>query len=122
MRTVTTPKFAVVGKTIVTGYQNPLPTIVKGKPVSVTPTPFTFTANIQNGSYSTSLLLPESERLSDNIIIFTVYPLRQAQEGQWDADTVLWQGDLWKVMKSKEFSMGVQDHYEVIAVRKQRIH
>ena len=77
-------------------------------------------ANVQPAKYHDLLILPESDRTKKAIRIFSYTELRTMREGSggWEADEVLWDSDRYIVMRAKRYQMGVQDHYDCIAVRK----
>lgn len=76
-------------------------------------------ANVQPMSDTDLMLLPESERTKEWIKIYSAEQVREAKEGPsgWEADFVVWEGDVYRVMKSRHYVMGILDHWRAMAAR-----
>lgn len=74
-------------------------------------------ANIQPAKPSETLLLSEADRTRYTLKIFSCSEIRKMREGTngWDADTFVWEGDVFEVMRVSHFSMSVLDHYSALA-------
>lgn len=95
---------------------------VKGRPVLTPIKPdLVIEGNVQPMKYHELLLLPESDRTKEWIVIYTdpEQDIRGAMEGDggWPADEVVWQNLTYKVMRTQQYRMGVLDHKKVLAAR-----
>lgn len=79
-------------------------------------------ANVQPLQFKELMLLTESERTKEWIKLYSAEQLRTGNEGVdgWEADVVEWEGNLYRVMKSRHYVMGILDHYHVMAAREPR--
>ena len=95
---------------------------VKGVWKDGTSSSITIKANVQPviRSYDT-ILLPDGDKSKEAIKIFTTFELRQVQAGESPiaADVILWEGREWEVKKSVTWRMGILNHTEALAVRKE---
>lgn len=84
--------------------------------------------NIQPLRFKEAMLLPEAERTRQWWTLYCAEDLRADQEagidpetgeelGGWRADEFVWQGYRYKIMKVKNFSMGILDHFHAQAAR-----
>lgn len=84
--------------------------------------------NIQPLRYKEVMLLQDSQRTRQWWQLYCAEDLRADQESGidpvtgeeiegWQADEFYWQGYRYKIMKVKNYSMGVLDHYSAQAVR-----
>lgn len=80
---------------------------------------FTIEANVQPMSNWDLLQMPESERTKEWIKIYSAEEIRKAVEGPGghEADHILWDGEVYRVMKLKSYKMGVLDHWHGMAAR-----
>lgn len=76
-------------------------------------------ANIHPFSDYQVSILPESDRTRSWMWLFTADLVRQKKEGTegYGADRFMWDGDLYEVMKTQNFRMGVRDHFEAKCAR-----
>lgn len=74
-------------------------------------------ANVQPLKMGELMLLTESDRQKEWIKIFSVSEMREAIQGKWDADLVEWQEQTYMVMRTKNYVMGVLDHFCSYAAR-----
>lgn len=76
-------------------------------------------ANVQPLNDRDLMLMPESERTKEWIKIYSASEIRQAKEGPsgYEADFVVWEGELFRVMRAKNYKMGPQDHWKAQAAR-----
>lgn len=115
----TSPKFQLTHFTEVTIKRFPPGEMVKGKWVKGIPFNVVVEANVQPARHKDLMMMTESDRTKEWIKVFSRDVIRTAKEGDgaYDSDVVLWDGFEYKVMKSRNFSMGVLDHFEVLAAR-----
>lgn len=68
------------------------------------------------------LMLPEGDRTKETIKLYTASEILEGREGTnaRSPDIILWNGEEWEVKKAVPYQMGVLDHYEVLAQRKER--
>lgn len=79
-------------------------------------------ANIQPVLKSTdTLTLPEADRSKEAIKVYTTEELFQRLEGDSpkEGDLISWDGKLFEVRKVSGYRMGILNHWESIAVRKE---
>lgn len=90
-----------------------------GRWVEGTETEVVIQANVHPFSDYQVMILPESDRTRSWMWVFTVSPIRSKKEGPegYDGDRFYWDGDLYEVMKTQKYSMGVRDHFEAKATR-----
>lgn len=95
---------------------------VKGAWQPGTSSVITIKANVQPviKSFDT-ILLPDGDKSKEVIKVFTTFELRQVTEGSnpIPADVILWEGKEWEVKKATTWRMGILNHTEVLAVRKE---
>lgn len=98
-----------------------LMTVVKGRPVVEEILPrATIEGNVQPVKWQEVMQMPEADRTSEWIKIYTNNHVVTAQEALEDgnpADMVEWEGHLYKVMKEKHYRMGILDHRVVYCAR-----
>jgi len=75
-------------------------------------------ANVQPALPAQLLIFPEADRSKKAITLWSYDEVRELKEGQWEADTFVWDGDQYEIVKVERWSMGVLDHYEAVAFRK----
>lgn len=95
---------------------------VKGRPVTTVVSPdATLVANVQPMKFNELMLLPESDRTKEWIVLYLTpdQDIRTAKEGSdgYPADEVVWQSQSFKVMKIQKWGMGVLEHIKVLAAR-----
>lgn len=75
--------------------------------------------NIQPLKPSEILQMPESDRTREWYKLYCAEDLRTQLEGPngWDADEFEWQGGRYKVMKVRNYSMSILDHFHAMAAR-----
>jgi hypothetical protein len=75
--------------------------------------------NIQPLKPSEILQMPESDRTREWYKLYCAEDLRTQLEGVggYDADEFTWQGGRYKVMRVKNYSMGILDHHTAYAAR-----
>ena len=79
--------------------------------------------HMQEATLSDTLILPEGDRTKKAIKIFTTTQLHELDEGEdgHAADLVEYEGELYEVMKARNFKTGVLNHCQALAVRKARV-
>lgn len=115
----TRPPFMLTQSTMVKITRRDLGYFNMGRWVEGTPYEIEVDANVQPMQYKDLMQLDESDRTKEWIKLFSREEVRTAREGDcgWEADVIEWEGDKYKVMKSRHFVMGVLDHYAVMAAR-----
>lgn len=76
-------------------------------------------ANVQPLNFKEITFMPQGEGTRDWIKVFSYEELRtlsETDEGH-QADIVLWKGFKWRVVKVKQYNMGVLDHFVSYAVK-----
>lgn len=75
--------------------------------------------NIQPFKDQDLLMLAESDRSRSWYKLYCADEVRMDKQGSdgWDADEFIFQGDRYKVMKVKVYTMGILDHYKATAAR-----
>lgn len=113
------PPLRLVGSVLLNITRRQPDTYLFGELVQGTAVIVPLKCNVQRSTYSQTLMLPESERSKDCLTVFCGEALREQREGTggWAADTFVWEGATYKVMKNISYSMGVLDHHQVLAVR-----
>lgn len=117
----TKPLFRLTNSTSVKVVRPSVTTYVNGRPVEGTPTEYTVQANVQPLKPYELMLLPETDRTKEWIRLYSdldqdIRPAKEGEEG-WEADSVEWNGFVYKVMKQETWQMGVLDHYKTYAAR-----
>ena len=76
-------------------------------------------ANVHSFSDYQVSILPESDRTRSWLWVFTSDLIRSKKEGPngHGPDRLMWNGDMYEVMKTQTFSMGVRDHIEAKIAR-----
>lgn len=95
---------------------------VKGVYQKGTPNERTISANVQPVLKGTdTLLVPEADRSKEIIKIYTTEKLVSRIEGSNpnDADTIVYDGKTFEVMRVISYKIGILNHYKAIAVRKE---
>lgn len=94
---------------------------VKGRPVPGASEIVPVVCNVQPVLSSTDTkLIPEADRSKACLKVYTKgIEMRQMKEGPdgWAADRFYWQGELYEVMRSINYAMGILNHYKVICMR-----
>jgi len=112
-------QFSLVRKVPITILRHSEGTFVDGDWVEGPETEVVVQANVHPFSDYQVSILPESDRSRSWMWMFTSDLVRQKKEGVggYGADRFLWDGDMYEVMKTQNFKMGVQDHFEIQAAR-----
>lgn len=79
----------------------------------------TIKVNIQPAKDSEILIMPESERTREWYKLYSADEIRTLKEGDsgWPADEFMFDGDNYRVMKVRNYSMGTLDHFKAFAAR-----
>ena len=110
--------FELVKKKPLTGTRTLAGAYVNGRWVEGVTEALAFKANAQPVSYEELQRLPEGLRDKDMILVMTQFELLTVNQiDKTNPDNILWQGRTYQVQKVSAFQMGVQDHYEVYAMR-----
>lgn len=112
-------QFSLVKKVPVTIYRHSQGSYVDGDWVEGAEQQVVIQANVHPFSDYQVMMLPESDRTKSWMWLFTADVVRQKKEGLggYGADRFLWDGDMYEVMKTQKFSMGVRDHFEAKCAR-----
>lgn len=113
------PNFLLTKKIPLTVLRSTQGSYVDGEWVEGTETSIPVEVNIQPFRDSELMLLPEADRSKEWYKLYCADELRTAKQGAsgWEADEFIWEGDRYKVMKSKYYSMGILDHWKIHAAR-----
>jgi len=113
------PNFLLTKKVPLTIYRSTQGSYVDGEWVEGTEIEVPVEVNIQPFKDSELMLLPEADRSKEWYKLYCADELRTAKPGAsgWEADEFVWEGDRYKVMKSKRYSMGILDHWKIHAAR-----
>jgi hypothetical protein len=116
---MSTAQFSLVGKVPVTVTRHSAGSFVEGDWVEGTAITIIVNANVQPFSDYQVMMLAESDRTKNWVLLFTSDMMRSKKEGSsgYGADHFVWDGDTYEVMRTNKWSMRVVDHYEVRAVR-----
>lgn len=116
------PRFLLTGKTLLTLNRHPAGTWVKGRWVEGVPTEVEIEVNIQPLKLSQLIHMPEAERTKEWYVLYSAELIQEKLEGEGGhgADTFEWEGNSYQVYRARHFSMGVLNHWEAYAVRKER--
>ena len=93
---------------------------VKGRWVEGAEETVTITANVQPVEKSSDTrILPEAIRSHATLKVYSPDPIREMKQGDqgWDADRFYWEGELYEVMKTINYKMGVLNHYKALCKR-----
>ena len=113
------PKFLLTKKIPLTIIRSTQGSYVNGEWVEGTQTQVPLEVNIQPFKDEDLLLLPEADRTREWYKIYCANEIRMDKQGTsgWSADEFVYEGDRYKVMKVKHYSMSILDHYRAIAAR-----
>ena len=113
------PRFLLTKKIPLTLLRTTQGTYIDGLFVEGTETSVDIEVNIQPVKDEELLLMPESDRSREWYKLYSADEIRTAKEGVsgWDADEFIWQGDRYRVMKVRQYSMGILNHYRAMAAR-----
>lgn len=115
------PKFSLVNSTTISVKRPGVPIKIYGRVEEGVPSFHTIEGNLQPLKPNELMVLTETDRTKEWIKVYTdpSQDIRTAREGDdgWEADFVVWNDLEYKVMKIKEYSMGVLDHIMVYAAR-----
>lgn len=113
------PTFSLTNKVDVTIRRKGKGEWIGGEWISSPDTLITVEANVQPAQYKDLQMLPESERTKEWIKLYSVSEMRTIKEGPggWEADIVEWNGETYRVMRSRRYVMGVLDHFHVLAAK-----
>ena len=112
-------QFSLVKKVPVIILRHSQGSFVDGDWVEGTETQVTIQANVHPFSDYEVYMMPEADRSRSWMWLFTSDLVRQKKEGVggYGADRVSWNGDLYEVMKTTTWTMGVRDHVEAKLAR-----
>ena len=113
------PKFLLTKKIPLTIIRSTQGSYVNGEWVEGTETQVPLEVNIQPFRDEDLLLLPEADRSREWYKIYCANEIRMDKQGTsgWSADEFVYEGDRYKVMKVKHYSMSILDHYRATAAR-----
>lgn len=115
------PPLLLTGHTTLDIIRREAETIIRGRPSPGAENTVQVVCNVQPVLKSTdTYLLPEADRTRATLKVYTKGDLlRQRKEGSdgWAADRFYWQGDLYEVMKSINYDMGILNHWKVLCAR-----
>lgn len=113
------PKFTLTKKVVLPITRRTASTYVDGDVVLGTTTMVNIEANVQPLKDAELLLLPEADRSREWVKVYTADVIRSQREGPsgYAADTFIWLGDVYKVIKVKTYSMGLLDHTRAMCAR-----
>ena len=113
------PKFLLTKKIPLTIIRSTQGSYVNGEWVEGTETQVPLEVNIQPFRDEDLLLLPEADRSREWYKIYCADEIRMDKQGTsgWSADEFVYEGDRYKVMKVKHYSMSILDHYRATAAR-----
>lgn len=112
-------QFSLVRKVPVTILRHSEGSFVDGDWVEGSEVEVIVQANVHPFSDYQVSILPESDRTRSWMWMFTADVVRSKKEGAggYGADRFEWDGDMYEVMKTQNFKMGVQDHFEAKCAR-----
>jgi hypothetical protein len=113
------PNFLLTKTVPITIYRKTQGSYVDGIYVPGTETQVTRNVNIQPLKPSEIMLMPESERTKEWYKLYCAEDLLTLQEGAsgHDADEFVWQGYRYRIMKVKNYAMGILNHHCAYASR-----
>lgn len=113
------PQFLLTKKIPLTIYRTTQGSYVDGEWVEGTEIEVPLEVNIQPFRDEDLLLLPESDRSREWYKLYCADEIRMDKQGAagWQADEFIWEGDRYKVMKVKHYSMSILDHFKAHAAR-----
>lgn len=115
----TKPTFSLINKIPLTLYRKGQGEWVKGRWVEGEDEEVEIEAHVQPLRYTQFQHLPEADRTKQWLTLFSSQEIRMAKEGEdgWDSDEFYFEGERYKVIRSRRYQMGVLDHWEAEAVR-----
>lgn len=116
----TLPKFALTGKEVITFYRSVGDgEYINGEWKEPEFVEIPLVVNIQPLRTNEILQLPEAERTREWLKVYCAEDIRKDEEGFGGhrADEFEWQGNRYKVMSLRKYSMGVLDHTRAFAAR-----
>ena len=117
------PPFLYTGRTTLTVTRAGTGSRVNGRYVPGTPTTVEVVANVQPYQRrSGEVSIPEGDRDRSLLKIFAREPLRAVVEGNPSsvADTFTWNGETYEVIQVQYWGMGMMNHWECLAIKKER--
>ena len=113
------PQFLLTKKIPLTIIRSTQGSYVNGEWVEGTEIQVPLEVNIQPFRDEDLLLLPEADRSREWYKIYCANEIRMDKQGTsgWSADEFVYEGDRYKVMKVKHYSMSILDHYRATAAR-----
>ena len=113
------PRFLLTKKIPLTIIRSTQGSYVNGEWVEGTETQVPLEVNIQPFRDEDLLLLPEADRSREWYKIYCANEIRMDKQGTsgWSADEFVYEGNRYKVMKVKFYSMSILDHYRATAAR-----
>ena len=113
------PQFLLTKKIPLTIIRSTQGSYVNGEWVEGTQTQVPLEVNIHPFKDQDLLLLPEADRSREWYKIYCANEIRMDKQGTsgWSADEFVYEGDRYKVMKVKHYSMSILDHYRATAAR-----
>lgn len=117
------PPFLFTGKVILDVNRSSAGTRVNGRYVAGTVSVVQVEANVQPYQRRTGEASPpEGDRHRSLVKVFAKQALVPVSEGDPSqiADTFEWEGDLYEVMQVLPWKMGLMDHYECLAIKKEK--
>ena len=113
------PQFLLTKKIPLTIYRTPQGSYVDGEWVEGTEVEVSREVNIQPFRDEDLLLLAESDRSREWYKLYCAEDLIAAKPGVNGtvSDEFMYKGDRYKVMKVKEYSMGILNHFRAMAAR-----
>lgn len=111
------PKFLLTKKIPLTVYRIGLGSWVDGKWVEGSETEVEIEVNIQPFKNHELMMLPESERSRKWYKLYSADEIRTLNEGENGSDEFIFEGERYRVMSTRRFSMGTLDHWKATAAR-----
>lgn len=81
-----------------------------------TPEDLTIEANIQPANFNDLRIVPEGDRTTRHIKIYTQDFIQEPVEGEDTGDLIYFQNSWYRVCKLKQYDMGVLNHYHALAM------
>ena len=115
---MTAPTFRLVKKINIDRIRFAAGSYVNGRYVDATDSTISIEANVQPLPGEELINLPEAQRDSEAIQLFTTSDIKTASESDAKkADRVVYDGKTYEVHLVEKFIMGVQDHYRAVAIK-----
>ena len=113
------PQFLLTKKIPLTILRKSAGSYVEGEWIPGTEVEVPREVNIQPFKDQDLLLLPEADRSKEWYKLYCAEDLLTLKQGTggWAADEFVWEGDRYKIMKSKFYKMGILDHWKAHAAR-----